>query len=66
MFAWRRYVNMRDTDAENVNPYDMFDWVVERNPNFDFNQYLNFSDYVASLVAPSTWQPVSVLVLLFT
>ena len=57
LFAWRRYVSEGDTDAINVDPYDMFNWVVIRNPHFDFAQYVHLSDFDASLVAPSTWRP---------
>ena len=57
LFAWRRYVREGDTDAINVDPYDMFNWVVKRNPHFDFAQYVHLSDFDASLVAPSTWRP---------
>ena len=57
LFAWRRYVLGDDTDAISVDPFVMFDWVVLRNPHFDFNQYVALSEYDASSVAPSTWYP---------
>ena len=57
LFAWRRYVKLGDTDADNVYPYHLFDWVVDRNPNFDFNQFIALDSYDASLVVPSTSQP---------
>ena len=50
-------MKLRDTDVDNVNPYHLFDWVVDRNPNFDFNQYIALEDYDASSVVPSSWQP---------
>ena len=61
LFAWRRYVLEGDTDAISVDPFVMFDWVVLRNPHFDFNQYVALSEYDASSVAPSTWRPYCLL-----
>ena len=57
LFVWRRYVREGHADALNVDPYDMFDWVVKRNPHFDFGQYVHLNDFEASSVAPSTWRP---------
>ena len=57
LFAWRRNVKLGNTGADNVNPYHLFDWVVDRNLNFIFNQEIAFEDYDASSVVPSTSQP---------
>ena len=57
LFAWRLYARLGDDDALKVDTYDMFDWVVKRNPMFDFQAYVDLDIYQASSVAPSTWRP---------
>ena len=57
LFAWRRYAREDHSDALKVDPYAMFDWVVIRNPQFDFPAYVHLNDFDASSVAPSTWRP---------
>ena len=57
LFAWRRYARQGHDDALKVDTYVVFDWVVIRNPHFDFQAYVDFNDFDASSVAPSTWRP---------